>query len=128
MNDTHEHPNSVDARLAVLESQVRALTNRVGEVSNRTHQLATTMQGVVTNTEEARDQRLDLIEKVKDIQGTINSLSTASATTGVEMKHHVRLCELRSARLEKLAWAAISALIAVLGFLGTPYLAHLPRP
>lgn len=121
MSDDIARPNSIDARLAVLEATVRALSGRLDTVSGRTHTLISEVQVLTLAAEEARDQRGSLIDKLNDVQTTINSLNTASVKSVIEMTHHVRLCELRSARLERLAWAVVSVLVAVLGFLVAPY-------
>jgi uncharacterized protein YoxC len=122
MNDGVARATPIEVRLAVLEENVRRIDSRLNTVSDRTHTLISEVQAVTLGIEEARDQRSNLIDKVDDIQTSVNSLSHANVKSVVEMSEHVKLCERRSARLEKLAWAAISALVAVLGALALPYL------
>src|SRR5678816_4236666 len=112
---------SVDVRLAILEGNVARLENRITEVSNRTHTLMNEVSGVSVTLKEASERREDMIEKIDAVQDTVNAMSVASARSVTEMAQHVRMCDRRSARLEKLAWGAISALVAALSFLAAPY-------
>lgn len=112
---------TTDARLAVLEDNVRKLDTRVNEISSRTHTLVSAGQATTAVLEEARKQRADMIEKLDVVQNTINSLNTASISSVLEMTHHVKMCDQRSARLEKLAWIALGIIITIFGFLAAPY-------
>lgn len=121
MSDEYR-PNSIEARIAVLESQFRAATSRLGEVSARTHALSQSMQVVVLNTDEARDQRAEMLEKINIVADKVNDLSIKAATAAIEVGYHVRLCDKRSARVEKIGLALLAALLPLIGFLVYHYL------
>jgi len=128
MNDyAPRNRGSVETRLAVAEEQIRAFNLRLTSVSDRAYALTSSVESVHVVLKEAREQRSDLIDKVDDVQETIRALKDDSIRVGTEMAHHVRVCEARSSRLEKLAWTAISVMLTVMGFLATAYFTRIPH-
>lgn len=120
----HNFRHSPDARLAVLEDIVRRLDVRLEQVSARTHTLTNTVQQVSLLSEEAREQRGELIEKVDNINQDIISLGKASMKTNLEMNFHVAQCDKRGARLEKIGLAVLAALLTLIGGLALWYITH----
>lgn len=128
MNDGYEHPNSVDARLAVLEEQVRAFNTRLNVVSDRAYELTGSMRSVLTGQEEAHEQRTDLVAKVGRVETTLNALVTTTAVAARSLSEHERVCDRRSARIEKLGWTMLSAILGICGFLAAQFFARVFAP
>lgn len=125
MNDSYQTSNSVDARIAVMEAQIQAFNTRLNVVSDRAYGLTGSMEGVLSVLREAREQRTDLLNRVANVQETLADIDNANGRLSVEVATHVRLCEIRSSRIEKLAWIGFSSILTVLGFLATAYFAKL---
>lgn len=119
MNDS-----SVEARLAVLEDNMRRVDARLGIVSDRTHTLISSMQALTLGMEEAHDQRVEVLDKVNDIQRTINTLTADAIKATAEIGHHVTDCVKRGARTEKIQLAVLVAILTLAATLLTPLLIH----
>lgn len=121
-DDLFDRPNSTDARLAVLESQMRAISARLEAVSARTHEQGNSLGVVLVNTEEAREQRNEMMEKIDDVAQRVGNLTTSAAVAASDIAHHVRICEQRGARIQALCIALLAALFPLIGFLVYSYL------
>lgn len=122
-DDDRRH--STETRLSLLEENLRRIDTRLNEVSSRTHTLISSVTSLSLSAEEAHDQRSNLLKKIDDVQGSINTLNTASVLAVREMSSHVVLCDKRGARLEKIGWSVLSVLVPILGFLLLSYLTRM---
>ena len=125
MNDVHPRPTAIETRVAVLEEQVRAFNLRLTAVSDRAYGLNGSMEAVLTGQRDATAQRNELTDKLDEVQATIHALREASVKATTELAFHSQRCEQRSARLERLAWFALSILLTVFGFLAVSYFTRL---
>ena len=125
MSDHNERAYPFETRLAILEETMRRAETRLNQVSERVHTLVNTVTQTAMLADEARDQRLSLIAKVERVENTIDTLDTAMVRNGMNVEHHVEICAARAARLEKIAWAMLSGVAAILCFLVLQYLSHL---
>lgn len=122
MND--ERGPTTESRLAVLEDNMRRVDTRVGVISDRTHTLVSSMQAVTLGIEEAHDQRVVILDKVDDIQRTINTMTTEAVRSTTEMSHHVLECAKRGARSERIQIAVLAAILTLAATVLAYYLTH----
>lgn len=122
MNDSHGAP--IEARLAVLEDNMRRVDARLGVVSDRTHTLISSINAVTLGQEDAHGQRAVMLGKIDDIQHTIGTLTTDAIRATSEIGHHVSDCIKRGARLEKIQLAVLVAILTLAATLLAPLFVH----
>lgn len=117
--DNYAH--SVEARIAVLEDVVRRLDSRLEQVSTRTHTLTSAVQEVSLLSEEAREQRAEIINKVNSTNNSVSDLTRAMLTVTMDVGYHVKQCDKRGGRLEKIGLSVLAAVLALGGGLALWY-------
>lgn len=108
---------TMDARVAVLEESFKRVERRLDIVGERTHTLVNSVNASTLLQEEAQEQRSTMLKSLDNVEKTVATLSADTLRTVLELSHHVKMCDKRSGRLEKIGLALIGSVLSVLGLL-----------
>lgn len=108
---------TMDARVAVLEESFKRVERRLDIVGERTHTLVNSVNASTLLQEEAQEQRSTMLKSLDNVEKTVATLSADTLRNILELSHHVKMCDKRSGRLEKIGLALIGSVLSVLGLL-----------
>lgn len=109
-----DNSRGVETRVAILEDAVNRMEKRLETVSERTHTLVNAVNTSTILQEEAQEQRAHISTTLDTVKDNLHTMKNENMKTIIELTHHVRSCETRSGRLEKIGMAMLASLLTLI--------------
>lgn len=117
-----DNSRGVETRVAILEDAVNRMEKRLETVSERTHTLVNAVNTSTILQEEAQEQRTHISSTLDTVKDNLHTMKNENLKTIIELTHHVRTCETRSGRLEKIGLAMLASLLTLIVMVIANYL------
>lgn len=106
-----------ERRLTKIETLLEVTRSEMAIVRERTHTFASTLTETALMAEEAYKQRVELLSRQSSIEDKVHAVGVNLQNALGSFNSHVRTCNARSSRLERLAWATGFGVLSILAYL-----------
>lgn len=113
-----------NSRVAVVEAGVHTLARETTRLRERFHDLANDVAVLKDNSEQALEQRSEILSKSEHMAQQLNSLQTTVLIHTSEITRHVAACDKRGARMERIVIALLLISLSLVGYLLEFYISH----